>query len=81
MEEDWYTVEQQIRDRLTEARTAARIRSLSQGLAPAARRPHSVGTAFIRFASWVWARARELPPEGSGGVANVRTAREDTNHG
>jgi hypothetical protein len=41
MEEDWYTVEQQIRQRLTEARAAARIRILTQKLAPPARRPNS----------------------------------------
>jgi len=34
MDEDWYTVEQQIRDRLTEARTAAQIRALTEELAP-----------------------------------------------
>jgi len=57
MDEDWYTVEQQIRDRLTEARAAARIRALTEELAPTARRPTSVG--IIRLASWVLARAMQ----------------------
>lgn len=74
MEEDWYTVEQQIRDRLTEARAAARIRGLTQGLAPAARRPHSVGITIIRLANWVLARAMQLPLELSRALANVRAA-------
>lgn len=34
MEENWYAVEQQVRDRLGEARTAARTRTLIHG------RPH-----------------------------------------
>jgi len=42
MEEDWYTVEQQVRDRLTEAPTAARIRTPTQKLAPTPRRENSV---------------------------------------
>jgi len=43
MEENWYAVEQQIRERITEARAAARIRALTQTLAPTARRPNSLG--------------------------------------
>ena len=75
MDENWYAVEQEIHDRLTEARAAARIRTLTRGLAPAARRPRFVGTAVIRrLGSWVWARAMELPPAHSRGVANVRAA-------
>ncbi len=55
MEEDWYTVEQQIRDRLTKAQAAARIRTLTQKLAPTARRPNSVGIrSFVwRIGSWL----------------------------
>ena len=67
MDENWYAVEQQVRDRLTEARAAARVRTLTRGLAPTARRPHFVGTAFIRLVSWVWARAMESPPAHSRG--------------
>jgi hypothetical protein len=51
MEEDWYTVEQQIRDRLTEARAAARIRTVTQKLAPTTRRPNVVGITIIRVTS------------------------------
>ncbi len=74
MDEDWYTVEQQIRDRLTEARAAARIRALTEELAPTARRPTSVG--IIRLASWVLARAMQLPLELSRALARVRAAME-----
>jgi hypothetical protein len=57
MDEAWYLVEQQIRDRLTEARAAARIQTLTQNLAPTARRPSSVGVTIARAASWALARA------------------------
>lgn len=76
MEEYWYTVEQQVRDRLTEARAAARIRTMTQKLAPTARRPNSVGITIIRLASWVLARAMQLPLELSRALARVRAATE-----
>ena len=74
MEENWYAVEQQVRDRLSEARAAARIRALTQKLAPTARRPNSVGITIIRLANWVLARAMQLPLELSRALANVRAA-------
>jgi len=74
MEENMYALEQQVRDRLTEARTAARTRALVQQLAPTARRPYSVGIAFSDLASRVLARAREWPLELSRALANVRAA-------
>jgi hypothetical protein len=74
MDENWYAAEQQVRDRLTEARAAARIRTLTRGLQPKARRPHFIGAAVIRLVSWVWARAIELSPAHSRDVANVRAA-------
>jgi len=76
MEENWYAVEQQVRDRLNEARTAARIRALTQRLAPTARRPNSVGTTLMRVARWVWARAMPLPRELSGARARGGAATE-----
>ena len=76
MEENWYAVEQQVRDRLTEARAAARIRTLTQKLAPTARRPNSVGITIIRLANWVLARAMQLPLELSRALARVRAAME-----
>jgi hypothetical protein len=74
MDENWYAAEQEIRDRLTEARAAARIRSLTRGLRPEARRPHFVRAAVIRLVSWVSARAVELSSTPSGGVDNSRAA-------
>src|SRR5437899_2998564 len=41
MEENWYAVEQQVRDRLNEARAAARTGALNRGLALSGRRPNS----------------------------------------
>ena len=72
MDEDWYTVEQQIRDRLTEARTAAQIRALTEELAPTARRPNSVGITIIRLENWALARAMQLCLGLSRALANVR---------
>jgi hypothetical protein len=72
MDENWYAAEQEIRDRLTEARAAARIRTLTRGLHPTAQRPHSA--VIIRLARRVWARAMELAPAHSHGIANVRAA-------
>ncbi len=72
MDENWYALEQEVRDRLTEARAAARIRTLTRGLHPTARRPR--WAAVIRLARWVWAHAMASPPAHSRGVANVRAA-------
>ena len=74
MEENWYAVEQQVRDRLNEARSSARTRTLIQKFAPQARRPYSIRLAVIRLASWVLAQALELPPKRSRALANVRAA-------
>jgi hypothetical protein len=74
MEENWYAVEQQVRDRLIEARAAARIRALTQKAAPTARGPNSTGIAIVRPANWTWARAVQLLLELSRGFANVRAA-------
>ncbi len=76
MEENWYAVEQQIRDRLNEARAAARTRALIQKLAPTARRPNSVGITIIRLANWILARAMQLPRELSRALAKMRGATE-----
>jgi len=78
MEENWYAVEQQIRDRLTDARAAARIRTLTQKLAPTARRQYSVGITIVRLANWVLARAMQLPLELSRALANVQAATKRT---
>ena len=78
MEENWYPVEQQVRDRLSEARAAARIRALTQKLAPTARRPNSVEITIIRLANWVLARAMQLPLELSRALANVQAATKRT---
>lgn len=74
MEENWCALEQQIRDRLTEARAAARIRTLTAKLAPTTRRPNAAGTTIIRLANWVLARAMRSPRELSRTLAKVRAA-------
>jgi len=74
MEENWYELEQRIRDRLTEARAAARVRTLTQRVAPTARRPNSVGITIIRLANWVLACALQLPLELSRALVKVRAA-------
>jgi hypothetical protein len=72
MEENWYAVEQQVRDRLNEARAAARTRALIQKRAPTARRPNSVGITIIRLENWVLACAMQLSLGLSRALANVR---------
>jgi hypothetical protein len=72
MEENWYAVEQQVRDRLNEARAAARTRALIQKRAPTARRPNSVGITIIRLENWVLACAMQLSLVLSRALANVR---------
>jgi hypothetical protein len=76
MEENWYAVEQQVRDRLAEARAAARIRALTQKAAPTARRRN--GIAMIRLANWTSACAMQLALELSRGFASVRAAMKNT---
>ena len=72
MDENWYAAEQEIRDRITDARAAARIRALTRGLHPTPRWPH--WAVITRLAKRVWARAMALAPAHSHGVANVRAA-------
>jgi len=76
MEENWYAVEQQVRDRLNGARAFARTRAASQALAPPARRPYLIKLAVIRLATWVLAQALELPPKLSRALANVRASKK-----
>ena len=72
MEENWYAVEQQVRDRLNEARAAARTGALNRGLALSGRRPNSIGITIIRLENWTLARAMQLFLGLSRALANVR---------
>jgi hypothetical protein len=74
MDENWYAAEQEIRDRLTEARAAARIRTLTRGLRPKSGRPHVARAGVIRLVKWVLTRAVELSSAHSRGVPNARAA-------
>ena len=78
MEENWYAVEQQVRDRISEARAAARIRTLTRKVAPTARRPNSVGITISRLASRVSTRAMQLSLGLSRALANVRAVTKAT---
>ena len=53
--QNWHAIEQQVRDRVTQARTAAQIRALTQKFAPTTRRRDSVGITILRLANWVLA--------------------------
>jgi len=53
MDENWYAAEQEIRDRISQARSAARVRSLIQELAPPPPRRESVAAVLRRWATWV----------------------------
>ena len=67
--QNWHAMEQQVRDRVTQARSAARIRALTQTFAPTTRRRDSVGITILRLANWVVARAMQLA---SGGLTRAR---------
>ena len=60
MDEAWYIVEQQIRERHAEARETARIQALTQHPAATARRPNSVGITLSRLAKWVHSRTANV---------------------
>ena len=50
--DSWYTVEHQIRERLTEARKAARIWALTHDRTSTPRRMSSVRATIVRLAKW-----------------------------
>jgi hypothetical protein len=53
MEESWYSVQQQVRDRITEARAAARGQALQRETALLHRGRYAVGLALIRLGAWI----------------------------
>ncbi len=57
MDENWYSAEQEIRDRISQAREAARVRCLIRELTPPPSRQDSVGAALMRWATRILARA------------------------
>ena len=72
MEENWYAVQQQAHDRITEARAAARAQSLMRELAPPHRGRYAVGIALIRLGGWFLASGAALPIELSRALATFR---------
>jgi hypothetical protein len=53
MDENWYSAEQEIRDRISQARAAARVRSLVQELATPTPRRESFAAVLRRWATWI----------------------------
>jgi len=74
MEENWYAVEQHAHDRLTEARAAARSRTLMRELPPPHRGRYVIGLGLIRLGSWVLASGMRLPTEVARTLAALRAA-------
>jgi hypothetical protein len=74
MGDNWYAVEQWAHDRITEARAAARSRTLLRELTPPHRGPYALGIGLLRLGGWVLTRHGELPIELSHALANVRAA-------
>jgi len=73
MEENWYAVQQQAHDRITEARAAARGHALMRELAPPPHRGrYAVGIALIRLGGWLLASGAALPIEFSRALALLR---------
>ncbi len=74
MDENWYALQLHIQDRVTEAREAARTRSLIAALARPHRGWYVLGMGLIRLGSWVLARATEPPQELARPLATLRAA-------
>lgn len=74
MDENWYSAEQEIRDRISQARAAARVRSLVQELATPPPHRESVRAALIRWATRILARAPR------GGPMKHTTSRLEKGH-
>ena len=72
MEENWYAVQQQAHDRITEARAIARAQALARDVAPPHRGRFALGIALIRLGGWVLASGVTLPNEFSRALANLR---------
>ena len=83
MDENWYSAEQEIRDRISQARAAARARSLVRELATPSPRRDSVAAALRRWATWIAALGSEVqamtkPPRG--GAMKSTTPRLEKGH-
>lgn len=74
MDDNWYALQQHMHDRITEARAAARARSLVAALAPPHRGWYVLGIGLIRLGSWVLGRATEPPMELTRTLATLRAA-------
>jgi hypothetical protein len=74
MEENWYALQQQARDRIAEARADALGQTLMRELTPPHRRRYAVGIALIRLGGWLLARRATLPIELSRALATLRAA-------
>ena len=74
MDENWYSAEQEIRDRIARARASARVQSLIQELTPTRPRQDSVRASLIRWATRILARAPR------GGAMKHTTSRVEKGH-
>jgi len=74
MEENWYAVQQQAHDRITEARAIARSQALVRELARPHRGRYTVGVALIRLGTWILASGMRLPAEVARTLAALRAA-------
>jgi len=74
MEENWYAVQQQAHDRITEAQAVARAQSLMREFAPPHRGRYAVGIALIRLGGWLLASGAALPIDFSRALATLRAA-------
>ncbi len=74
MEDNWYALEQEMRDRIAEARAATRTRTMLREVAPPHRGRYAIGIALIRLGGWLLARGVKLPIELSRALATLRAA-------
>jgi hypothetical protein len=74
MDENWYALHLHIQDRITEARAAARTRSLIGTVSSSHRGWYVLGVGLIRLGSWVLARATEPRQHVARPLATLRAA-------
>lgn len=73
MEDNWYAIQQQIHDRINEARAIARAEAVKRAVAPSHRGRHAIGMALIRLGGWVLASGAQVPLDFARALATLRT--------
>jgi hypothetical protein len=73
MEDNWYAIQQQIHDRINEARAIARAEAVKRAVAPSHPGRYAIGMALIRLGGWVLASGAQVPLDFTRALATLRT--------